>query len=197
MGEDFVKPPDAVEVVHEKTEKKRRILPIFLIVFVFSLLAFMFFLRSGVDPPITSNTSTTTSLSDNIYSSAPLKIPVGYKLTDVNHRSAPFRMGKNFLPVDAVELTYAKDGEKIIVFIAKGTVDGWKRIIGGKGFWLEESFGEDVYSADYKYFDETINFIYWWHNKSIIGVNASVRTVNVIDLTEKLVLHHPPTESLA
>ncbi|MFH1835801.1 MAG: hypothetical protein ABH851_06405 [Methanobacteriota archaeon] len=196
MGDDFIPPPEAVEVVSEKVRKKR-ILPILLVVVVVLLVAFIFFLRSSVEPISNVTVFSTSSLGEKMFASSPLIVPPGFTLTDVNHRSAPFRMGKNFLPVDAIELTYAKDGEKIIVFIAKGTVDGWKRIIGGKGFWLEESFGDNVYSADYKYFDETINFIYWWHNDSIIGVNASVRTVNVIDLTEKLVLHHPPTESLA
>jgi hypothetical protein len=198
MDDESFTPPVAVEAIHEKQVKKRRWL-ISAVVFAVFLLLFAVFFRGGKPPdarPLTGVIAYNTTTLTVPPIEGPLAAPEGFRLLKVSDREAPFQMGMGFIQVSGKEMVFEKDGLKYNVYVGSGTPEGWRRLVGGPLTTVEENISDKVYSAPYKYFDEKIVFLFWWHNDKIIGVNATDRTEEVMDLTEKLVDAYPPTDSL-
>jgi hypothetical protein len=160
--------------------------------------------QDGVTP-LENKTEKTTTSSVILEKKGPLSTPEGFSLAEVNDRQAPFQAGSTLFRVDAQEMVFSKEGRKYSVYLSQGTPAGWKKIIGTSGVTVEENLSDSVYSADYtygvysenySYSEEQITFIFWWHNDSMIGVNGTQRTEELIDLTRRLISAYPPTEKL-
>ncbi|MFH1788017.1 MAG: hypothetical protein ABH834_01395 [Candidatus Altiarchaeota archaeon] len=197
--EDDVTAPSAVEAIHEKQKKKLRISPKLLFVIPL-LIVFLIVLRSfwtgEGDQPDFNATSTTTLTPVNLHEKAPLKTPDGYNLTNVSERWAAFKWGSLFYPVNGTEMVLDKQMKTYNIYVARGTVDGWKKILTQTKVTVEENISPLVYSAPYRYGQETITFIFWRNNDRIIALNGTGKTQEQFALARKMIYLYPPTEKL-
>lgn len=196
MEDEAFEAPVAVEAVHEMRPRnvKKHFLAAF---FVVAVVAIFLLLRAGTRPEdgpggtvIAFNA--TTSVAELV---ATLDVPADYALAGVSTREAPFRMGVGSFQVRGEEMVLEKDGHYYSVYTASGTAEGWRKIV-GSGVTVEDGLSENVYSAPYRYFNDTIVFIFWWHKDKLIAVNATQRSEDVLELARKLLSAYPPTDSL-
>jgi len=196
MEDEAFEAPVAVEAVHDKRPKSRKI---YLAVGLLAVaVAALFFLMRAQTLPDDNTTGTVIAFNATTLAAelvGALDVPADYRLVGVSTREAPFRMGVGSFQVRGEEMVLEKDGRSYTVYTASGTVEGWRKIV-GSGVTVEDGLSENVYSAPYRYFNDTIVFIFWWHNDKIIAVNATQRSEDVIELARKLLSAYPPTESL-
>lgn len=197
-GEDF-SASSAVEAVHEKPERKIKLSPklLFLIPVILVLLIVLKSLWPQDGGQVFLNTTRTTTITYiSLYEKAPLKTPAGYNLTNLTERWAPFRWGTLLYPVNGTEMVLDKDTDTYNIYVARGTVDGWRKILASGNITVEKDISPLVYSAPYLYDRKIITFIFWWHNNTLIALNATQKTDEQIALARKMLYLYPPTEKL-
>ena len=104
--------------------------------------------------------------------------------------------GFGFTQANGKQLIFEKANVDYYVYMSKGTPAGWGKLVSFGNLTLEEELSRRAYSSPLLFDDEQVVFIFWWHNDTIIAVNATDRTGIVDDLSRKLVGIYPPTDPL-
>lgn len=195
MMDGEFKPPDAVESVEDGGEAGKRrshaaLKPIILLSFLILVVLVISFLPEDASQHKTNET--TTIFKPNLSSIAPIPIREGLTLSAVIPRQFPFRFLGEVVSINASELVFTKDKLNHSVYVAKGSLDGF-RILVKSDSTKKSDLDDRAYTSPYTYEGEKVLLTFWWHNNSVIALNTTEDSAGFV---RELLLLYPPTEDL-